>query len=318
MAPLMTQSICAVAFGSYSRFAGLFAYSAMRAFPGCQVVLLVDRSPSRRNIALASLGQHAFGGEVIWDRSVIRDLRHTPKTLISGGFLKIARWLAPGELFTGDTVLFADVDSLFLVEKRDVYWRSVEALRQPGVSYHNFKRQGEERLTGGNHWVNRSYFAQVERRQRRIRDRGVPPELQPPNSNLNACDVRDENILWWICEATEQHPSSMPEFKVDADQTRRFPGIHYGVGRNLRTINIRLTADDRESLRHEMALDVDLRNVLQGQGNVWLDNVIRASDAMSLRPTVTRRLSNVYWRLRILDRTRNRFRKLFAKTAHLR
>lgn len=296
-------SICAVAFGSYQRFAGLFAYSALRAVPGTQVVILVDRPPTRREAELASMGKDEFGGDVVWERSVVQDLHRTRRSPVAGGFLKVARWLAPGHLFTGEVVLFTDVDSIFLINKRYVFENQRAMLGQTGLAYSNYRRHSERRLTGGNHWTSPSYFTQVKSLQRKIVREGLPEELTKLGSGL-----RDEHVLWHICEATSLSPWNMHVFSVESHQTGRFPGIHYGVGRNLNTIDIRLTREDRISLREELAVDAGFMGLLRKHGNLQLDNVMYVSGALARPPSSFRRLDEM--RLRAPDLLRRAFGRL--------
>lgn len=256
--------------------------------PGTQVVILVDRRPAKRDVALADLGRSEFGGDIVWDRSVIDGMRGMPKSPVVGGFLKIARWMAPGNLFAGEITLFSDVDSIFLMEKRSVFKTQTDLLRQAGMLYRNYRRYEENRLTGGNHWASSAYFTQVKDRQEEIRRIGLPESLLRHGSRL-----RDEHILWYLCESTAIHPQNMPVFSVQSHQTGRFPGIHYGVGRNLRTIDIRLTREDRDILKREIEEDPVFAECLRQYGNLWLQNTLIASGAKIRRLSALRQCAEI-------------------------
>lgn len=236
-------TIFSVAFGRYLSFVPFFCVLAGKSFPGVRVVVAVPQPvlgkvKGEMKATVLRLGS-SFGSEVVFRAISLKSKEFEDQDfVIAGGALKLERWLAPRDVFGGRKFgLVTDIDMAFLPSKAEDLRLALHSIEHRKVAFYNFQRSDGLRLSGGSHMIaTERYFNFVEKEIELMRESTIHrsqvfrqiSSLRSANGVTPSGILRDENILWHICNAT------MPkkDYLASATGNTSVPfGLHLGGGK---------------------------------------------------------------------------------------
>ena len=288
--------VIGLAFGRYQKFVKTFAWSALRTFPGCQVTILLDKLPNNRTRDLLEEAASAYGGSVTYDTYAVAAfssaaIRHVP---IAGGSLKLLRWLYMPDPVVNTKILVADIDTVFLRTKADVYWHIVDS--DTKSSYFNVRRAGEQRISGGNHYIlSPAYWNETAEARDflwREEPNAIVDRLGRELLEQDRGYFRDEQLLWWICLNASPAPWQLPIVGTEVQTYQRIPGVHYGPARNSARYSV-FRDDDLSALRSELQSN-DFKEWVAANGDYLLKQVVAFAQHQQVPSKILSRLVQVW------------------------
>lgn len=138
-----------IVFGDYARYIPLYIYSALKAYPGANIVIFLEKLPDSTIMEAVDLLRKENSGDIIIDVVFLSSVQHLQNTKINGGGFRIARWLIPEKYFIDyQYVLISDVDIFFLKENPDIITFHIDKIKHTGLPFSNSIRPNSKRITG--------------------------------------------------------------------------------------------------------------------------------------------------------------------------